>query len=114
MKANGLQAKVKVTVKAVKPPKTKFTSVKRAKKSLKIKWKKQTKNVTGYEIWCSTSKKFTKKTTVKTTKKAKTTSLTVKKLKAKKTYYVKIRTYYKTGGKKYYSDWSSVKKVKTK
>ncbi|WP_304854523.1 CAP domain-containing protein [Adlercreutzia caecimuris] len=114
VKANGLQAKVKVTVKAVKPPKTKFTSVKRAKKSLKIKWKKQTKNVTGYEIWCSTSKKFTKKTTVKTTKKAKTTSLTVKKLKAKKTYYVKIRTYYKTGGKKYYSDWSSVKKVKTK
>ena len=115
VKANGLQAKVKVTVKAVKPPKTKLSSVKGAKKSLKIKWKKQTKNVTGYEIWCSTSKKFTKKTTVKKAiAKAKTTSLTVKKLKAKKTYYVKIRTYYKTGGKKYYSDWSSVKKVKTK
>lgn len=107
-------SKPSVSTKAVKPPKTKFTSVKGAKKSLKIKWKKQTKNVTGYEIWYSTSKKFTKKTTVKTTKKAKTTSLTVKKLKAKKTYYVKIRTYYKTGGKKYYSDWSSVKKVKTK
>lgn len=115
VKANGLQAKVKVTVKAVKPPKTKFTLVKGAKKSLKLKWKKQTKNVTGYEIWCSTSKKFTKKTTVKKAiAKAKTTSFMVKKLKAKKTYYVKIRTYYKTGGKKYYSDWSSVKKVKTK
>lgn len=108
-------SKPSVSTKAVKPPKTKFASVKGAKKSLKIKWKKQTKNVTGYEIWYSTSKKFTKKTTVKKAiAKAKTTSLTVKKLKAKKTYYVKIRTYYKTGGKKYYSDWSSVKKVKTK
>lgn len=108
-------SKPSVSTKAVKPPKTKFISVKGAKKSLKIKWKKQTKNVTGYEIWCSTSKKFTKKTTVKkTVKKAKTTSLTVKKLKAKKTYYVKIRTYHKIDGKKYYSKWSSVKKVKTK
>ena len=108
-------SKPSVSTKAVKPPKTKLSSVKGAKKSLKIKWKKQTKNVTGYEIWCSTSKKFTKKTTVKKTlKKAKTTSLTVKKLKAKKTYYVKIRTYHKIDGKKYYSKWSSVKKIKTK
>lgn len=115
VKANGLQTRVKVTVKAIKPPATRLASVKGAKKSLKVKWKKQTKNVTGYEIWCSTSKKFTKKTTVKkAVKKAKTTSLTVKKLKAKKTYYVKIRTCHKIDGKKYYSKWSSVKKAKTK
>lgn len=110
-------SKPSVSTKAVKPPKTKLSSVKGAKKSLKIKWKKQTKNVTGYEIWCSTSKKFTKKTTVKkTVKKAKTTSLTVKKLKAKKTYYVKVRTYYKdkATGKTIYSSWSKVKKAKTK
>ena len=50
----------------------------------------------------------------KTVKKTKTTSLTVKKLKAKKTYYVKIRTYHKIDCKKYYSKWSSVKKAKTK
>lgn len=105
------------TAKTVKPAATKLTSVKGAKKSLKIKWKKQTKNVTGYQVQCSTSKKFTKKTTVKKTiKKAKTTTLTVKKLKAKKTYYVKVRTYYKdkATGKTTYSKWSTVKKAKTK
>lgn len=108
-------AATSATAKAPKPAATKLSSVKGAKKSLKIKWKKQTKNVTGYQVQYSTSKKFTKKTTVKkTVKKAKTTSLTVKKLKAKKTYYVKIRTYYKVGGKTYYSKWSAVKKAKTK
>lgn len=117
--ANGMQATVAVTVsaKTVKPAATKLSSVKGAKKALKIKWKKQTKNVTGYQVQCSTSKKFTKKTTVKKTiKKAKTTTLTVKKLKAKKAYYVKVRTYYKdkATGKTTYSKWSTVKKAKTK
>lgn len=113
--ANGLKATVKVTVAPPKPTATKLSSVQGAKKSLKIKWKKQTKNVTGYQVQYSTLKSFTKKTTVtKTIKKAKTTSLTVKKLKAKKAYYVKIRTYYKVGGKTYYSKWSAVKKAKTK
>lgn len=113
--ANGMKARVKVTVAPPKPPATKLTSVKGVKKALKIKWKKQTKNVTGYEIWCSTSKSFAKKATVKKkVSKAKTTSLTVKKLKAKKTYYVKIRAYNKAGGKTSYSKWSVAKRVKTK
>jgi len=47
-------------------------------------------------------------------KKNKTTSSTVKKLKAKKKYYVRIRTYKKVNGKTYYSGWSKVKNVKTK
>jgi predicted RNA-binding protein with TRAM domain len=38
----------------------------------------------------------------------------VKVLKAKKTYYVKVRTYKTVSGKKYYSDWSGYKTVKTK
>ena len=32
----------------------------------------------------------------------------------KKTYYVRIRAYYKTDGKVYYGNWSNVKKVKIK
>ena len=36
------------------------------------------------------------------------------KLKKKKTYYVKIRTFMRVDGKTYYSGWSGVKKVKTK
>ena len=35
-------------------------------------------------------------------------------LKAKKTYYLRIRTYKTVSGKKYYSSWSKYKKVKTK
>ena len=44
----------------------------------------------------------------------KTTSVTLKSLKAKKTYYVRVRTYKTVDGKKYYSDWSSKKSKKTK
>ena len=114
-RVNGLSVRVPITV--VQPQATALSSVKGAKKSLKIRWKKRAKYVTGYQVQCSTSKKFTKKTTVtKTVKKAKTTSLSVKKLKAKKTYYVKVRTYYKdkATGKTFYSSWSKVKKAKTK
>ena len=47
-------------------------------------------------------------------KKNKITSSTIKKLKAKKKYYVRIRTYKTVNGKKIYSDWSKSKKVTTK
>lgn len=47
-------------------------------------------------------------------KSAKKASLTVKKLKAKRAYYVQIRTYKTVDGKKLYSSWSKMKKVKTK
>ena len=54
----------------------------------------------------------------KTVKKQKTTKTTVKKLKSKTKYYVRIRTYTtkKINGKstKVYSSWSKVKSVKTK
>ena len=38
----------------------------------------------------------------------------IKKLKAKKKYYVQVRTYKTVSGKKYYSKWSKKKTVKTK
>ena len=44
----------------------------------------------------------------------KKTKLTIMKLKPKKVYYVQIRTYQKVNGKKYYSEWSAAKKVKTR
>ena len=46
--------------------------------------------------------------------KYKTTYKTVKNLKAKKKYYVQVRTYKTVSGKKYYSGWSSRKYVKTR
>ena len=99
----------KVTVK-----KTTLKSAKNAKgKKLVVKWKKNTAG-NGYQIQYSTSKKFAKGNKTKTISKNKTTSYTIKKLKKKKTYYVRIRTYKKVSGKTYYSGWSSVKKVKIK
>ena len=99
----------KVTVKT-----TKLKSAKNAKgKKIVVKWKKNTAG-NGYQIQYSTSKKFAKGNKTKTISKNKTTSYTIKKLKKKKTYYVRIRTYKKVSGKTYYSEWSSVKKVKIK
>ena len=49
-----------------------------------------------------------------TVKKYKTTKKTVKKLKAKKTYYFQVRPYKKSKGKTYVGIWSKVKKKKIK
>lgn len=69
----------------------------------------------GYQLYLSTSKKFTTKTTKKVTvKKNKTVKATVKGLKKKKTYYVKLRGYKTVGGKKVYGAFSSVKALKIK
>ena len=39
---------------------------------------------------------------------------TIKKLKVRKTYYVKVRAYKKVGKTKIYGDYSKVKKVKVR
>ncbi|MCR5816169.1 MAG: fibronectin type III domain-containing protein, partial [Ruminococcus sp.] len=76
----------------------------------KATWTKTTKPVSGYQISYSTSQKFAKSKTKKSTK----TSITINKLNKNKTYYVRVRTYKKVGNKIYYSKWSNVKKVKIK
>lgn len=82
---------------------------------IKVTWQKRTAQVTGYEIQYSTTSNFTKKTT-KTlkVKNFKTTAKTIKQLKSKKNYWVKIRTYKTVNGKPYYSAWSKAKKITTK
>lgn len=91
--------------------------LKKAKKGFKASWKKVT-GVSGYQIQISTSKKFSIETSTYSIKGNKTTSKSFKVLKAKKTYYVRVRTYKnaKVNGKsvKVYSSWSKVKSVKTK
>ena len=101
------------------PKNTAISKLTASKNTVTVKWKKQTKQTAGYEIQYSTSSKFTKKTT-KTVKAAKNsmTSKKITKLKAKKKYYVRIRTYQtvKVGKKstKIYSGWSKAKMVTTK
>ena len=96
----------------INPKSTSITSLTAKSKGFKVKWKKQTTQVSGYQIQYSTSKYFSNGTT-KTITKNSTTSETLKGLKAKKKYYVRIRTYKKVSGTKYYSSWSSAKTVKT-
>lgn len=86
--------------------------VKSGKKSMDVSWKAK-KNISGYKIQYSTNKSFTKG--VKTVSAgAKATDKTIKGLKSKKKYYVRILTYKKVGGKTYFSNPSKVKAVKIK
>ena len=96
-----------------KPKSAKFKKVKAAKKAISVEWKKVS-GIKGYQIQVATDKKFKKNKKTVIIKKQKTTKTTVKKLKAKKKYYVRIRTYKTVNGKKVYSSWSNVKSVKTK
>ncbi len=90
--------------------KVKLIFAKNIKKGkIKATWKKLT-NVSGYQIQYASNKKF-KKAKRKTVK---STSVTIKKLKKKKTYFVRVRAYKLADGKKVYGKWSSVKKVKIK
>ena len=75
----------------------------------KVTWKKVS-NSLGYQIQYATNKKF-KKAKKKTVK---YTFVTLKKLKKKKTYFIRIRAYKIADGKKVYGKWSTVKKVKIK
>ena len=85
------------------------------KATLKVTWKKQAAQTNGYQIQYSTSAKFTGKTTkTATVANAKTTAKTIAKLKSKKKYYVRIRTYKNVGKTKYYSSWSAAKNIKLK
>ncbi len=98
----------------VKKP-AKVTGVKakkNGKKKIKVTWKK-VKNVKGYEIQYALNKKFKKAKTV-TVKKASITKKIIKKLKSKKTYYVRIRAYTTKAGSKHYGAWSAKKSVKVK
>ena len=79
----------------------------------------QPAQISGYELQYCLSKSFKGKT-AKTVniKKNRTTKKKVTRLKAKKKYFVRIRTYktVKVNGRseKLYSDWSKVKTVRTK
>lgn len=99
------------------PKGTKLTAKSGQKKAFTVKWKKQKKQISGYQIQYGTKKNFSKAKTV-TVKSKNTTKKKITGCAAKKTYYVRIRTYknVKVNGKtkKIASAWSKTVKVKTK
>ena len=97
----------------INPKGTSLKKLTKGKKQFKATWKAQKTQTTGYQIQYSTNKKFKSGNKTVKVKKNKTTSNTVKKLKAKKKYYVRIRTFKTVNGKKFCSGWSKVLSVKT-
>ena len=95
------------------PAGTTLKSVTGGTKAVTVKWAKQSKKTTGYQIQYSTSSKFSGAKTVTLTKNS-TTSKKISNLKAKKNYYVRVRTYKTVGKTKYYSAWSDSIKATTK
>ncbi|MBR0427626.1 MAG: leucine-rich repeat protein [Clostridia bacterium] len=98
---------IKLTTKTKTPT---ISKLKAGKKKATVKYKKVS-GAYGYQIQYSTNKKFKKGNKSSNTTKL---SKTVKKLKSKKKYYVRIRTYRTVNGKKIYSNWSKVKNIKVK
>ncbi len=86
--------------------------VKAGKKKLTVTWKKD-KNVSGYQIQVATKKNF-KGAKTYTVKSYKTYKKVIKKLKAKKKYFVKVRAYKTVGKSKVYGAYSAVRSCKVK
>lgn len=109
--ANTNYEKASKTVKlTIEPKKVTFSKLTAKAKTMTVTWKKDL-TVTGYQIQYATNKKFTNAKTIKIAK-ASTTKKTISKLKSKKTYYVRIRSYKKSGSNNIYGAYSLVKKVK--
>ena len=101
------------------PKGTSLRKLSKARKAVKVVWKKQAakmakSRISGYQIQLATNSKFTKNKKTVTVKGYKKTSRKITKLKGGKKYYVKIHTYKIVGGTKYYSPWSKTKTVRTK
>lgn len=113
----GISEKQTIAQLAPTLPAVKIAKPKAAKKSATVKWKKVSKKnlkkIKKIEIQYSLDKNF--KTGVVTKyAKAKKTSLKIKKLQSKKTYFVRLRAYTKSGEAVHVSKWSASKKVKAK
>ena len=96
-----------------KPAATAITKIASKELGFSVAWKKQTKNVTGYQIQYSTTAKFAKAGSLMV-KNRNTLKATIRKLSAGKNYYVRIRTFKTINKANYYSAWSKAVKVKTK
>ena len=98
------------------------TSVKellKTKKTITVKWKKQSAKmagtrITGYQIQIATNKKFTRNKKAVTVKGYKKVSKRIRIPGAGKKYFIRIRTFKIIGRQKYYSPWSKTKTLKTK
>lgn len=108
--ANGLS----VSCRLVPAPKgTSLTSVKGGNGSISLRWKRQ-KQADGYLIRISDGKGLDSNYVEGYIAGNKNTTQVLSNLGRKQTYYIRIRTYQEVGDQIICSDWSKVKKVRTK
>lgn len=102
----------------VNPKKVSIKGLQAGNKSLTVKWNGQASQISGYQVQLATNKKFTKDVRTSEVNKKKQVTKTIKKLKSKKKYYVRVRAYktVKFDGKKtkMYSGWSKAKSITVK
>ena len=127
----GSYSKVKEVPFRILPKGTSLGKLKKGKKSIIVKWKKQKarmakERIDGYQIQVATNKSFTKNVKSKRVKGYKKTKVKMTKLKKNRTYYVRVRTFLypnndimnkydpKKHGRAFYSKWSKAKRIKTK
>ncbi|MGN0708712.1 MAG: Ig-like domain-containing protein, partial [Anaerovoracaceae bacterium] len=103
------KAKIRKAISSFKASKVKGLKVKngRKRKTVKVTFRKL-RNAAGYQISYRKGSGKWKTRTVRSVRS------TVKSLKRHKTYKFRVRGYRKINGKKYYSKWSAVKKIRTK
>ena len=99
--------------------KTKIHYVQKKKKGFNVGWEYVKNNsdvgeIDGWQIQVSTNKKFKKGVKTYTIKNPYRTYKKIRKLKSKKKYYIRVRSYKLVSNKNYYSKWSTPKKAKTK
>mgnify|MGYP002532915277 CR=1 FL=1 len=94
------------------PAKQKIKAVTPLTRSFAVAWTKDS-GVTGYQVMYGTKSDLSDGKSAYVTKNT-SVKKTIKGLKAKKTYYVKVRSYKKVSNSKYYGVWSATQKVKTK
>ena len=103
----------KTVITKQKLPKIAITSLRSKKKGqLIIRWKKK-QGIGGYEVQYGTQKTFKRAKIKKISGKGKT-GITLKKMKRKSTYYVRMRSWKMVQGRCVYGAWSKVCKIKVK
>lgn len=94
------------------PSRPKITKIVRKGRTFRVRWKKLSEKMSGFQIQYSTSKKF-KGIGVRNVyvKKGKAVQKKITGLKSGKKYYVRVRAFRKESGRKKYSMWSKTMRI---
>ena len=114
---NGNYSSTNSTTFDINPKGTSIKQVKKGGNTLTVKWNRQRTKmsksfITGYQIELATNSEFTENRKRVSVKGSKKSSRRIYNSKEDETYFARIRTYKTINGKKYFSNWSRVRKTK--